>query len=160
RLATGSGDGTLRTWDLSAAAPRERPSVARPDGSVVAVALAPDGRSMATLSGHGAGWVWDLSSGSPVPRGGLPGGGAAAAFTADGRQLVTNSGALMTWDLGQETPRLIARVDGHRNFSHSPHTLDLARGGRLAATIGGFPSVRVWDLSGPAPRSRNVIDDV
>lgn len=160
RLATGDGDGSLRTWDISGAEPRERPTIARPDGAVIAVALAPDGRSLATLSGHSAGWVWELSSGSPVTRGALPGAGAAGAFTADGRQLITLSGALMTWDLSQATPRLIARVDGHRNFSHSPHNLDLVRGGRLAATIGGFPSVRLWDLAGPAPRSLAVIDDV
>src|SRR5690242_9573273 len=56
-LATGGGDGALRTWDISGATPREQPAVAAPDGEVVAVALAPDGHSLVTLSGHGAGRV-------------------------------------------------------------------------------------------------------
>lgn len=160
RLATGGSEGALRTWDLSGNPPREEPAVAGADGAALAVALAPDGGSLVTLSSQGIGRMWELAHGSLVLRAELPGAGPAAAFSADGSRLISTAGSLLVWDAASPAPRVSARIDGHRGYSFAPHILDLARGGRLAATIGMTPNLRLWDLSGPSPRASAVIDDI
>jgi WD40 repeat protein len=125
------------------------------------VALAPDGRSLVTLQANGErGHLWEVASGALVSRAELPGAVGAAAFTPDGRRLFTTGGALVAWDLASAPPRVVSRTDGHRSYTYAPHVLDIARNGRLAATIGWFPNVRLWDLSGPSPRPRAAIEEV
>jgi WD40 repeat protein len=157
RLATGGSDVTLRTWDLSGDKPREQPNLGGAEIGSSTVALSPDGRWLVTASNRTR--LWDVSSGSAVFRTELQGAGPNAAFAPDGR-LLTAGGDNLVWDLAATPPRVSLRMDGHRGWSFGSHRLDLGRGGRLVASLGSSPTLRLWDLAGPVPKPYAVVEDV
>jgi WD40 repeat protein len=82
--------------------PPPPPGVARVFVGTNGAALAPDGRTAATLTGDGKLLFWDCGTGKMlVERKGLPVGSRLAAFSPDGKALATagaDSGALL-WDV-------------------------------------------------------------
>jgi WD40 repeat protein len=146
-LLTGGKDGRIRYWDLrdnrevepSLAVPRTVP------GSIGAVALSPDGRTLAVGS-NAAVTLWDIEShrqlGEPLPHPeGMVGG---VAFLTDGKRLVSCSedGSFRIWDI--ETRRLtkmpgtITRNRGRSVLAHSN-----SAGTAMAAQDG---IAGIWDL--------------
>jgi WD40 repeat protein len=98
-LVTGSEDKTVRVWDISSGTKLLRvlrpPVGEREQGQIFAVALAPDGRTIACggrtgapQQGDGCVYLFDRETGVLIRRlGGLPGWVQHLAYTADGRFL-------------------------------------------------------------------------
>jgi WD40 repeat protein len=96
RLATASGKG-VRLWDSGTG--REVLTVKGSEGWVSALGFSPRGRRLLGVSfGHGV-RLWDAATGQPVVVLEGKGGFRSAAFTGDGRRIVTLSGAggVRTW---------------------------------------------------------------
>ncbi len=113
-FAVGCNDGAVRLWDLaSGKLVRKLPGHAE---SIMALALAPDGKTFASAS-HASSVIHlrDTSSGAPrLPPSGHTERIGAVAFGPDGRTLATASsdGAVLLWDgrTGQEL-RVLAAGD-------------------------------------------------
>ena len=65
RLATGSGDQTVRLWDAATGQPVGQPLTGHTD-TVWGVAFSPDGTRLATGSGDQTVRLWDPATGQPV----------------------------------------------------------------------------------------------
>ena len=170
-LPAASEEGTVILWDLTdPGAPARRGEPLTVDsGGVTAVAFAPDGRTLATVSGstaplaseEGTVILWDLSDpGAPARRGEPltvdPRGLSAVAFAPDGRTLATASmdeGTVILWDLSD--PGGPAR----RGEPLTGHTAEVgavafAPDGRTLAAGGFDRTVVLWDLTDPGAPAR------
>lgn len=105
-LATGSGDGSVRLWNVRAAGLPEQLGTASAPGAVTSVAFSPDGETLAASCGAAGAAVWDMSNPRrPALRGRIPAasgdGVTAVAFSPDGRTLATGSehGRIQTWQV-------------------------------------------------------------
>jgi len=134
---------TLQVWDVASG------KKVRSFGVSAKVVLAPDGKTLAALEDEESGpRFWDASTGKALPQLRLRGKDldaiAAAAFSPDGRRLVTfgfgSRQAVRLWDLGTGEP-LWGR-DGNAAFAFSPDGKVLAIAGKdhaihLLETAGG-----------------------
>jgi len=102
--------------------------------------------------------VWNVAGAEPKDRGSLgpiTQGTTALALTPNGRTLVlAGYNGLQVWDLAAETPRLLTprqdQVDA-RTVAFAPDGKTLASGGRNGR-------IRLWNLGGPEPTERQVIE--
>jgi WD40 repeat protein len=161
-LATGSGDGSVRLWDVRTAGRPVRlgPAVSAP-GSVTSVAFSPDGKTLATSCGAAGAAVWDVSDPRrPALRGRIPAasgdGVTAIAFSPDGRTLATGSehGRIRMWKL--------AGLSGTASLGSSPgadtaevNAVAFSPNGQLVAAgtadgkIIAWPATAAGTTSGP-----------
>jgi WD40 repeat protein len=158
-LANGSDDGTVTLWDVS---DRLQPSrLGRPltslpltgsSGSVLSVALTPDGHTLASGSDDGIVTLWDVSDGAqPHPLGSpLTGHGRpvkAVAFASDGRRLASGSddGTVLLWEVSD---RARPHPLGHPLTSpgNPVSSVAFAPDGRTLAS-GGQDKTLLWDVS-------------
>src|SRR5271166_5780810 len=147
RLASGSGDKTIRLWDVTAGA-----ETARLEGHsnwVAALCMLPDGR-LASGSGDNTIRLWDVAAGAETAR--LEGHSSfvgALCMLPDGR-LASGSGdtTIRLWDVaaGAET----ARLEGHSNWVAA---LCMLPDGRLASGSGD-KTIRLWDVTAGAETAR------
>ncbi len=153
--AAGGARAEVAAWDLTtgrlAHRLRPRPESARAWG----LAFSPDGTRLAAVggdayrrSGGPAGFllVWDLRTGrEEVARTGLDELLMTAAFSADGRTLVTGGDVrrLALWELatGQERHRFAGHERGLHSVAFSPD-------GRLVAAASADAPLFVWDVTG------------
>jgi WD40 repeat protein len=148
RLATASGDGTVRLWSVTdPTVPRLRWAARTKFAIGPAVAFSPDGAWLATGydTRHAALWRIDGPSG-PVTRALLdhPGGLTGLYFSADGRRLAaTFAGAsARVWDVTVPTrPRPL----GHAGERREARAAAMFPDGRWLATVG--ERVELWDVS-------------
>jgi WD40 repeat protein len=124
---------------------------------VLAVAFAPDGRTLAT-GGRGARnlWLWDVSDatrphllGDPLV--GHDGPVTAVVFSPDGRTLVTGGGRDQTvrlWDVS-DPARPASACDPLTGFTTSVGSLALSVDGRTLAVGDWAGCVRLWNVSDP-----------
>jgi WD40 repeat protein len=100
-LATASGDGTARVWDLSSGQEALRLDDAGPVG---ALAFSPDGRRLATATDVGTVRVWEMLTGRELFRIGNPSGSIvqALSFSPDGQQLAAGDwdAQIGIWSMG------------------------------------------------------------
>jgi WD40 repeat protein len=148
-LASG-GDNEAWVWNLTK--PSDPPRVlAGQSGTVGAVAITPDGKSLATAGEDAKARVWDLTNPSDPPRVfvGHTGPVGCVALTPDGKILATGGiedNTVRFWDLRQSAASPIV----HRNHATGVVSMALARdksGFRLATASADL--LALWDLSTP-----------
>ena len=144
RAVSGSGDQTLRVWDLEG---DQEPRVLEGHtGWVRAVALTADGKRAVSGSDDRTLRVWDLEGGQePRVLQGHTGPVWAVALTADGKRAVSGSGdrTLRVWDLeGGQEPRVL---QGHTDWVRA---VALTADGKRAVSGSDDRTLRVWDLEG------------
>ncbi|MFH8886324.1 caspase family protein [Streptomyces californicus] len=161
-LAALGGDGrslittdgaTVQIWDVrNAKAPRKQASWTAHRDQVTAVAISPDGRTLATGGLDDTIALWDMTDPAhPVESARLNGHSAIIAslvFAADGRRMVsTDSEEVIHWDLdGGAQPRPVAVLGARAALTSVAFTPD----GRTLATAGYDQSVTLYDVSTPA----------
>ncbi len=98
------GPSTLRLWELATG--KQRLAITSAEGGYdhhfIRLAVAPDGRTVATVRRDGTMQLWDLATGSELLR--RPGHDALVeclAFSPDGKRLVTGhmDSAILVWDV-------------------------------------------------------------
>ena len=67
RIASGSGDKTVRVWDAATGQPVGQPLTGHTDG-VTSVAFSPDGKRIVSGSDDKTVRVWDAATGQPIGR--------------------------------------------------------------------------------------------
>jgi WD40 repeat protein len=143
-LASSSGDGTVRVWDLATA--RERVSLPNGGYEAPAMAFAPDGRTLASADWDGAVRLWDPATGQPRAKLRHRYHVIGLTYIRDGRMLVTvTRQKVYLWNAAagkcQTTYRLF----------YGPYLCRpaVAGDGKLVAlTESGGHTTVVWDTSG------------
>jgi hypothetical protein len=88
RLASGSGDRTVRLWDAATGAPLQ--TLEGHTGPVGLVAFSADGTRLASASDDGTVRLWDAATGAPLQT--LEGHTRHVKFSAEGTLLLTDFG--------------------------------------------------------------------
>jgi WD40 repeat protein len=142
RLATGSGDGTAKIWDLESG--KASLTLEGHSESVTRVAFSPDGSGLVTGSDDGTAKIWDLESGkASLTLEGHREGVISVAFSPDGSRLATGSGdgTAKIWDLESGKASLTLGGDSEwvLSVAFSPD------GSRLV-TGSSDKTAKIWDL--------------
>ncbi|PPQ73661.1 hypothetical protein CVT24_007637 [Panaeolus cyanescens] len=147
-LASGSGDETIRIWDLPSNNPHPRIlSVGALPSGVTCIAISPDGRHLAGSYLDNAVRIWDLTTTNPVPVQELKGYDEPVyglVFSPDGRGLFTTSLDKMAshWDL--TSGEVSVTFEGHTDFAICCTT---SPDGLWLFTSSKDETIKVWDTS-------------
>src|SRR6266498_4169818 len=142
-LASGSGDNTIRLWDVGAG--RLIRSLAGHGGAVRSVAFSPDGKMIASASEDKTIKLWQVSTGKYIRLfNGHTGSVYSVAFSPDGKMIASGSHeqVVKLWDVG--TGNLIRSFMGHRNTIHS---VAFSPDGKTLASGSSDKTVKLWDVS-------------
>jgi WD40 repeat protein/ribosomal protein L9 len=170
-IVSGSGDRTLRLWDVSSGQSRRFDGHAAP---VPAVAFSPDGRQIVSGSGDGTLRLWEAASAREVAHLECHGGVTAVAFSPDGRYIVSGSNdtTLRLWEparaaSGHETAGFEGHAESVRGVAFSPDGRHIVSGSidktlRLWEAASGREVARFEDPSAVeavafAPDGRHVV---
>jgi WD40 repeat protein/serine/threonine protein kinase len=149
-VVSGSGDGTLRIWDLESNRPAR--AMVGHMGPVQAVAITPDSFRVISGSSDHMLRLWDLESGRSLRTlAGHPDSVFVVALTPDGRRAVSASsdGTLRVWDL--QSGLSLHTLIGH---AEQIKALAITADGRYAVSASADRTLRVWNLkSGRALRT-------
>jgi WD40 repeat protein len=150
-LASAASDHTIRIWDASSA--RElravgeelaRAGVYSPSRWITAIALSPDGKTVASASNDHLARLWDTSTGKELILLNCPEGVTSLAFAPDGKRLATacRGPIIRLWDPapGNILFQLAGRAGGTYRLLFSPDNKTLA-----AAGFDG--TLQLWDVS-------------
>jgi WD40 repeat protein/putative methionine-R-sulfoxide reductase with GAF domain len=150
RLASGSSDQTVKTWDVSTG--RELGTVGSKMKEVQAVAFSRDGRWLAAENTSDLVTLWDATTGREIqtlpsnkPRG-APGSNwvYSIAFSPDGRWLASgvDDKTVRVWDVA--TGRVVRDLTGmRRSVMYAAFSPD----GRWLASGDDDKNIRIWDAS-------------
>ena len=142
-LASGSGDGTIRLWDV-ATETNTATLEGHADG-VSSVAFSPDGAELVSGSWDGTVKLWDVATETNTAT--LEGHAdrvSSVAFSPDGAELVSGSwdGTVKLWDVATETNT--ATLEGHADrvssVAFSPDGAELVSGSWDG-------TVKLWDVA-------------
>ncbi|PSK98821.1 WD domain G-beta repeat uncharacterized protein [Murinocardiopsis flavida] len=144
-LATASGDGTVRLWDVDSG---EETDILVHDDVVDAVTFAPDGKTLVTGTPKGA-RLWSVNSGDEITT--LDGDEPAnsVAFAPDGKTLAigTTEGARL-WDMDSDE-EIATLEDGTAvmEVAFAPDGATLATANQGSVTVGSDDQfARLWDV--------------
>ncbi|MBI3819018.1 MAG: WD40 repeat domain-containing protein [Planctomycetes bacterium] len=142
RLASASGDRTLRIWDASTG--RELLRIAGHAGSVLCCAWSPDGTKIATGGADKSIRIWNASTGAELLRfEGHTWPVDTVAFAPDGKTLASAGGdkTIRIWNAstGEELQKFEGSLQAVASVAYSPDGLRLASGG-------GDRMVRIWNI--------------
>ncbi|MBD1939284.1 hypothetical protein [Microcoleus sp. FACHB-68] len=142
QLATASGDGTVKLWDLSG---KQLATFTAHKVAVTSVIFSPDGKQLATASfDDSTARLWDLSGKQLATFTGHESSVSSVIFSPDGKQLATASfdDTARLWDL---SGKQLATFTGHQDVVNS---VIFSPNGKQLATVSRDETARLWDLSG------------
>jgi WD40 repeat protein len=148
-LASGTGDGVVRLWDVATGQVRRLGSAAQQ--SVTAVAFSPDGSLVASSSWDGGLRIWDTRTGeSYLPNPGHLYGVGCLSFFDDGRRLASGGGdgTLRLWETS--TGRVLMGL-ASPGADWTSVAVSRATGTLMAGT---WRDMYLWDLETGALRTR------
>ena len=144
-LASGSGDKTIKIWNL-ATGELIRTLSGHSDW-VSSVAINPDGRTLASGSGDNTIKIWNLATGEQIRT--LSGHSdrvRSVAINPDGRTLASGSWDktknIKIWNL--VTGKLIRTLSGH---SESVNSVAISPDGRTLASVSDDTTIKIWNLA-------------
>ena len=140
-----SVDRKLIVWPLGGGAPGQPRIVGEHDAGISNMALAPDGRTLATVSMDKTVRLWDLERGEQRVWRGETYSSWGVAFTPDGRRLVTCSEErnLRIWDVATGESRTVANPEPFGPIAMAPD-------GRTVA-LAGSSGVHLWSIGDDPP---------
>jgi dipeptidyl aminopeptidase/acylaminoacyl peptidase len=144
-IASGSGDNTIRLWDVGAG--RLIRSIAGHGGAVRSVAFSPDGKMIASASEDKTIKLWQVSTGKHIRLfNGHTGSVYSVAFSPDGKTLASsseegNDSALRLWDVN--TGRLIRSFEERNTWVPS---VAFSPDGKMIASGSHEQVVKLWDV--------------
>lgn len=143
RLATASGDGTVKVWDTDTG--KEMLTLHAYSAPVHSVAWSPDGKRLATGNDDKRARVWDAATGKEllILRG-HNGAVLSVAWSPDGKQLGTASDdrTAKVWDAA--SGREVRTLRGH---SESVYCVAFSPNGERLATTSTDTTAKVWDAA-------------
>jgi WD40 repeat protein len=161
-LATASGDGSVRLWDLTSDDPAQAPILLRGfDSSFTGVAFSPNDYWLAATSYMGIVSLWDLTTAEPASNPILlradENSFTTAVFSPNSRWLATASrdGTARLWDLTATNPAqesIILR--GHEDWVNA---VAFSPDGHWLATASRDDTARLWDLTATNPAQDPII---
>ena len=142
-LASGSGDNTVKLWDVASG--RQLRTLIGHLGGVVAVAFSPDGKLLASGSGDNTVKLWDLASGRELRTlSGHTDSVFSVAFLPDGKVLASGSAdnTIKLWDLasGRQLRTLSGHTDTVTSVAFSPD-------GKVLASGSVDDTIKLWDVA-------------
>jgi WD40 repeat protein len=145
-LVTTGGRSTVRLWDVTTG--KERWQTRLPGTMAYAVAVSPDGRTLA--AGDNVIHLWNLETGRELlPRQGHQSALTAVAASPDGRTIAT-AGHDRTIRLWDREGRQLRRLDSGGGV----YSLAFAPSGRELVSSGADRSTRVWEVATGRERRR------
>jgi WD40 repeat protein len=156
-VATASNDGAARLWDAQTG--KEIALLEGHDHIVVSVIFSPDGKRLLTASADKTARLWDVESGKPLSVIYHDSNVDYAAFSADGKRVLTTPFAsvrLFDINSGKEilTLRNSAPPSGRADGQRLPQS---SSDGRIVLTTSSQKTVLVWTI---APSAQNLVDEV
>ena len=161
-LASGNSDGTIRLWDVSAAA-RPRPLGHLLTGPtigniLISMAFSPDGRTLAGGYDDSTFRLWDVSDPArPRPLGHpltsashTVGGPIVVAFSSDSQTLASGNadGAIWLWDVSDPArPRLLGHTPGSGNSENGVNSVAFSRDGRMLVSGYYDGTIQLWNVT-------------
>ena len=143
--------GTITLWETTTG--KERCRFRAPQGGVECLAVAPDGRWLATGGGDETVRLWDVIAGK-LRRGlvGHTGAVKVLAFSPDGKRLASGSGdqTVFLWDVESGEP--VRQLVGHRG---TVLALGFAPDGKRLVSGSDDSTALVWDLDAPQHEKRS-----
>ena len=145
RIVSGSGDNTIRVWDLETGAAIGKP-IEGHESAVNAVAVTPDGKRIVSGSADNTIRVWDLETGAAIgkPIEGHERAVNAVTVTPDGKRIVSGSydSTIRVWNL--ETGAAIGKpIEGHKKLVSS---IVVTPNGKHIVSGSYDSTIRVWDM--------------
>ncbi|MBV8771913.1 MAG: WD40 repeat domain-containing protein, partial [Deltaproteobacteria bacterium] len=156
-LASGSGDGTIRLWDVASRRPLDK-ALTGHSSVVMSVAFSPDGKTLASTSYDYTIRLWDVATRQPLgnPLYGLT-KGMSVAFSPDGKILASANWekTISLWDVTSRQPlgeALTGNTSGVTSLAFSPD-------GRTLASASYDQTPRLWDVARRQPLVEELTGD-